>query len=1087
MEIYNQPRINHSLGHSEQIMKITTYIYRTIAFAGLLLAGAMPLRAQLTSYYCDFEDAQERNAWVCNAGPQGSNCVNQWYIGSLGNFSENGQNGLYISADDGATSSYTTANASSVVVYREIDLQTGTYFLDFDWRALGLKNASIVVFWVPKSIPTNSNPNSGYSSQLDQYRIGGDSVLYGAITWQSVRFTLGINSNNQDGKLVFIWNCAKNGAAPNLPAACIDNISITPYTEDCEKPEYPKDNKGNITAYDKNTATLSWTKGSGVYQVRDYNMEDGKVVFYDAIQQNSVQLKTFTEGYHVFSVRSVCGKDSFSEWESVSEFIWIPGNRCVDYMDLEQATCYYGSFEKPYEHTGVIDKGYNNKESRHTIHYVKGETDPRTENKLKTIPDGEIASVRLGNWKPFAEAEAIEYKYPVQGGQSDIMELKYAIILEKPTGHSREEKPHFLLDIFDNTGEQIGKIKADDGTIVVDKSGCFSADFAADTEKDLEGWNEWFPENSDNASIVWKDWTTLSISLRDYIGQTLTIRFTTQDCSLDGHYGYAYFTIGCRSGDLEGIACGDFETDHFDAPEGFNYEWRKVENDSLITDTGRPYVDGNVLHIDKSDTCIYAVEVISKMGDHCSYTLTANPNPRFPKAEVTGQERVENCTNYADFTNASHIYFINRQNGSLSESKEPVEDVIWDFGDGYPLVHSTASTLTHEYPASGGKFTAKAIASMSNGVCQDTALIEIDLPDLSAGNDTYIDKCMGESYTLPTGVEVTQDTIYTFDEKNQHGCDAASHIIVRFHKQKTDTVDAAICEGETYTFEDNTYTKEGQYTENLVSAAGCDSLRTLNLTVYPKLIVDVQDTISLCADEPALIIPYDHKQGRLDSVEVHLGNIRVSTGYPQGKDSICMFMPDEEIRIPLPSDITPQDYPLTVSFLSSECPMEPVRIVARIRYAAAVIEQKNDLIALLNADYNGGFSWSGYQWYCNGTPVPGAETSYIVVGDEHLGDEYYCLLTREDGTLVSTCPITYAGGKTPIENVTDRQVYPTLISAGENLHIVGETAVTIVDVLGNHVAAYRSQEGQWTFPAPARSGLYFILNTRQIIARIIVH
>lgn len=149
-------------------MKISIYIYKIIAFAGLLLVGALPLRAQQTSYYCDFEDAQERNAWVCNTGPQGSNCVNQWYIGSLGNFSENGQNGLYISADGGATSSYTTANASSVVVYREIDLLTGTYFLDFDWRALGLKNASIVVFWVPKSIPTNSSPISGDSSKLDQ-------------------------------------------------------------------------------------------------------------------------------------------------------------------------------------------------------------------------------------------------------------------------------------------------------------------------------------------------------------------------------------------------------------------------------------------------------------------------------------------------------------------------------------------------------------------------------------------------------------------------------------------------------------------------------------------------------------------------------------------------------------------------------------------------------------------------------------------------------------------------------------------------------------------------------------------------------
>ncbi len=1065
-------------------MRITTYIYKTIAVAGLLLAGMVSLSAQQTSYYCDFEDTQEHNRWTCNAGAQGPNCENQWYIGSLGNFSENGQNGLYVSADNGNTASYTTKKASSVVAYRELSLQAGIYSLDFDWRALGLKNASVVVFWIPRSVAANSNPNSIYSSKLDPYRIGGDSVLYGAITWQSVRFTLNITNTSKDGKLVFIWNCAKNGAAPNLPAACIDNISITPYTKDCGKPEFPKDNKGNITAYDKNTATLSWTKGSGVYQVRDYNMEDGKVVFYDAVQQHSVQLKTFTEGYHVFSVRSVCGEDSFSEWVSVSEFVWIQGNRCVDYMDLEQAKCYYGSFANPYADTAVVDKGYDNSESRHTIHYIKGETDPRTENKLKTIPDGEIASVRLGNWKIGAQAEAIEYKYTVLAGQSDIMELKYAVVLEKP-GHGVDinginHDPQFLLSIYDQSGKQITPAT------------CFSANFAGSaTGGGIEDWHRWKPEDHtlSTDTIVWKDWTTLSISLRKYIGQTLTFRFTTKDCLDSGHYGYAYFTIGCRSGDLEGIACGDFDTDHFNAPEGFNYEWRKVANDSVISEDAShlPYVDGNVMHIDKQDTCIYVVEVISQMGGHCSYTLTANPNPRFPVAEVSGKERVENCTNYVDFTNTSHIYFINRKDSTLTESKETVEDIVWDFGDGYPLVHSTAGTLTHEYPASGGKFTAKAIASMSNGVCQDTAIIELELPDLSAGNDTHIDKCMGESYILPTGEEVTRDTIYTYDEKNQYGCDAASHIIVRFHKQKTDTVDAAICEGETYEFEGKTYTTAGQYNESMPSSAGCDSLRTLNLTVYPKLMVDVQDTVSLCADEPALFIPYDHKQGQLDSVEIHLGNFRTTTGKPQGKDSVYIFLPDEEIRVPLPADIIPQDYPLTVIFGSKQCPMEPVRIVARIRYAASVIEQKNDLIALLNADYNGGFSWIGYQWYCNNAPVLGAETSYIVVNDSHLGDEYYCLLTREDGTVVSTCPITYIGGKTPLENVTDLKVYPTIVPAGGDLHVVGENAITLVDILGNRIASYRSQDGHWTFPAPARSGLYFVLNSQQIIARVIVH
>lgn len=1052
----------------------STYYWFLYLLSGMcLLCSTLPIQAQTTTYFCDFENAQERSQWTLNAGPQGSRCDNQWYIGQIGDFSPNGQNGLYISSDGGKNSVYSTATQSAVVAYRELSLQQGSYFLDFDWRALGLQNASIVVFWVPRNVATNSNPNGGYSSRtLEQYRLGGDTVLYGSITWQSIRMSINITADNANGKLVFIWSCAKNGVSPNLPAGCIDNISIIPYNSDneCEAPALP------IT-YDKSTAVLSWKGQGGMYQVRDYNMENGRVVLYDSIGQNSVQLKTFTEGYHVFSVRTICGENSFSEWKSIADFIWIPGNRCIDYLDLAAAKCYYGTFEKPYENVGVVDKGYANQESRHTLHYVKGETDIRTHNQLSTIPEGEIASVRLGNWKNGAEAEAIEYQYTVQAGQSDIMELKYAIVMEKP-GHSREENPHFLLDILDANGRQIGQTM----------QSCFKADFAASTREDLAGWEEWMPDLGApyNDTIVWKPWTTLPISLRNYVGQTLTIRFTTKDCQPAGHWAYAYFTIGCRSGDLEGIACGDFDTDHFNAPEGFNYNWYEAKDPKqtpIGTDPSRlPYVDGNVMHIDKQDTCVYVVEVISKMGDGCSYSLVANPNPRFPVAEATGKERVENCTNYVDFTNASHIYFINRKDGSQTESKEPVEDVIWDFGDGYPLLHSTAATLTHEYPSTGGTFIAKAIASMSDGVCQDTAFITLKLPDLSAGTDTYIDRCVGESYTLPTGVVVTEDTTYMYGEKNQYGCDADSRIIVTFHSQKTDTVNTAICEGEAYPFEGQDYTTEGQYIARLTSVSGCDSLRVLNLTVYPKLVVDIEDTLAVCADEPWITIPYIHCQGRLDEVVVRFDTMGVAAGF----DTVYTFLPDEEIRIAMPATITPRDYHLTLSFGSEECPLPPIQVVVRIRYAASVIEQKNDLIALLNDQYNGGFIWTGYQWYCNNVPVVGAETSYMVVGDEHIGDEFYCVLTREDGTIISTCPIVYMGGTTGIDLTTDWHIYPTLLQPSEPMHIRGEQEITIIDVLGHKVGVYRSSEPDWTIPAPAHSGMYIVLNINQIIARIIV-
>lgn len=1101
-------------------MKITTYIYRTIAFAGLLLSGLLPLCAQQTSYYCDFEDEQQRKDWsvwgtdaeIDSKDAQRKNCDNKWYIGEIGNFSENGHYGLYISSDNGNTSSY-VVKKSAAVAYCELNLSVGTYFLDFDWRALGKNTASVSIFWVPENSSAwqyvHSVPQNNYSTDLNTY-LKRDKI-YGSITWQSMRCTFDVVAGGEKGGLVFMWDCRQtDNSVPNLPAACIDNISITPCTkctgEECEAPSFPKDNKGNIIAYDKNTATLSWNGNAGLYQVRDYNMEDGKVVFYDSVASKSVQLKTFTEGYHVFSVRALCYKDKFSEWVSISEFIWIPGNRCIDYMDLDAAKCYYGSFDHVTDgkntKKGAIDYGYQDIRSHHTLHFVHGETDPRTQGLLQTVPDGEFVSVRLGNWLDDQEidgigtGEAIEYEYKVTANGGDIMELQYAVVMEKP-GHNNGTDPHFLLEILSD-GKQIGG----------SDSACYSADFAAssDNPESLKGWNEWIPTDKDqdeiegvgmgtDATIIWKPWTRINISLRPYIGKTLTIRFTTKDCRQAAHWAYAYFTIGCRSGELEGIPCGDFHTTHFEAPEGFNYHWYKVAKpDSTISTANNhnPYVfgdNGSMLYIGEEDTCIYAVEVISKMGNQCSYTLIANPNPRFPVAEIDTVSLKENCTNKMKFINTSHIYFINRKDPSvITPSKDPVENVIYDFGDGFPLTSSVADTVSHEYPVTGGTFTASVTASMSkdDGTCDSTLVFTFTLPDLSASNDTTVNVCNKDSFLLPlTNEYVKKDTtyIYSLGNKNKFGCDQR-RMYVRFYDELRDTISVNICEGESYEFYGKVYTDTGLYTETLSgNAHECDTLHTLNLKVNPLLLVHVQDTVSLCADDDYLTIPYLHQQGQLDSIVVRMDSLGIAAGF----DSVYLFRPETEIRIPLPANLTPQYYPMTLVFGSKQCPLEPIRVVARVRYAASVIKEKNDLLALLGADHNGGYSWIGYQWYCDSMPVLGAETFYIVVSDENINHEYYCLLTREDGTTIATCPITYLGGRTPIDNTTALSVYPTFVAPYGTIHIEGENAIAFVDVLGNRVASYRSQETHWTVPAPAQSGLYFVLNNQQIIARIIVH
>ena len=50
---------------------------------------------------------------------------------------------------------------------------------------------------------------------------------------------------------------------------------------------------------------------------------------------------------------------------------------------------------------------------------------------------------------------------------------------------------------------------------------------------------------------------------------------------------------------------------------------------------------------------------------------------------------------------------------------------------------------------------------------------------------------------------------------------------------KTSTINATICEGETYEFNNQTLSEAGQYTAELQAVSGCDSIVTLNLTVNP--------------------------------------------------------------------------------------------------------------------------------------------------------------------------------------------------------------------------------------------------------------
>ncbi|MBK6729883.1 MAG: hypothetical protein IPG60_02575 [Bacteroidetes bacterium] len=104
--------------------------------------------------------------------------------------------------------------------------------------------------------------------------------------------------------------------------------------------------------------------------------------------------------------------------------------------------------------------------------------------------------------------------------------------------------------------------------------------------------------------------------------------------------------------------------------------------------------------------------------------------------------------------------------------------------------------------------------------------------------------CEGETYTLPDGSTETTTGIYVSNLISINGCDSIITTNLLVHPIYSETVDATICDGETYVLPDgSSESTTGIYVSNLISINGCDSIITTNLLVHPIYSETVDATI----------------------------------------------------------------------------------------------------------------------------------------------------------------------------------------------------------------------------------------------------
>ena len=1005
-----------------------------------------------------------------------------------------GSHAIYVSADEGATPGYSLTTSGSVVIaYKSFYLEKGTYDLMFEYRLQGEEHQESDVMRVafysgnkPTAVAMKDFPK--YALDYPFRDINGEEIFKTSL-WRQVE---GQVTAPEDGYyyLVFLF---KEDGDKNIyaPGACIDNIQF-----DRVKSLAACATKPTNILIDKESAgiKITWTGMATSYEIM-YNkvssLTDTTYSLITGITANEylIPYTSIPEGVYNFRIRAVCDNDT-SMWIDKSNYIvYDDSKHCLNYMDFKAngTVCEYGIFENPAQVNRTIDYGYENRKSIHTVHYMNDEYDRLTGNKLKTVPEGAIASVRLGNWTEGVHADSpiggspsgrITYTYTIPHDKTVLL-LHYAAVLQYASHHAANEQTRIQVEILNSRNQQLK---------------CATADFnARDVEEgNTRGWKTYNPKEGEviehECPIKWLDWSVLGLNLEPYKGQTVKIRLTLNACVANHHFAYGYFVLDCTEGEVGGMSCTE-KADTLFVPEGFNYLWY-MQGD----DTKKPVSTERFFVPEEDDINSYAVDLIYPEDNGCYFTLYANVWPRVPKVDFAPIHKPQNCVNYVELVNHSKMVDLKMDEAGniidtldVASSVATIKDYYLEIKSNKGSVFENGQTVSLDpnmrviVPNEGDTFDIM-VRGMFN-TCEDVKEYKVFAPrigEMVVDTSAYI--CLGGTVEF-RGKVYDEAGLYIDTLKSVWcGCDSILRLELKTLVADTIRIDTIICSADVpYSWFDEKLEVTGVYEKAIPSVTlGCDSLYyILNLDVLESLKIDLGELpVDICADDDLFEIDYSVSSGKLTGYSVSYSEMAEDAGFV---DFEVDFEKDSttKITIDLPEGVRPNRYEAELTFYNSECGDVATTLTFDVLYPSDIIAQRwNDVLALKNSEYNGGYEFISYQWYLNGNLLEGFTTSQLYVENQNLdfNGEYQVLLTRiENGDSVSvmTCSVT------PIE-FTNAQLDEkgTLVFAKDEININIETPQKakgyMYNTSGLIYSVFDLEEGLNIVDMPIHKGVYVI-------------
>ncbi|MCQ2329234.1 MAG: IgGFc-binding protein [Paludibacteraceae bacterium] len=335
------------------------------------------------------------------------------------------------------------------------------------------------------------------------------------------------------------------------------------------------------------------------------------------------------------------------------------------------------------------------------------------------------------------------------------------------------------------------------------------------------------------------------------------------------------------------------------------------------------------------------------------------------------------------------------------------------------------------------------------------------------------------------GKPVRSSGVYWDSLETKIGCDSIYELRLTIMPTRRDTLYDTICLGENYTFHGTIIRNAGVYADTVCYGDDEDcTITTLFLTTVEPTYFNRVSVSDICADDTIMTIGHTWRGATPLKFSVLFGDSARKQGFRNIEDEDYKGV----IEVPVPNYpdkykfIRPDHYSLTLRLWNGICDetMSELRYDFLVRWPSWMTEQKwQDVVAVVNDKFNGGYTFDDFDWYVNGRNIPSERNSYIYLPERlAIGDEVYVCLTRTgESYCIPTCPIIVADRSALQVSDVPFTLFPSQLPASGIARI--ESSVSghylLIDCMGHILAESDMAAGaRIDLQMPSVPGVYMV-------------